>query len=326
MGRLGQHIPQASQLNQLLLSSTEFRDQLAASLGSAKDSVIVLSGFMKANALEWMLTNSQAKTVKVVSRWRKHDLICGASDFECYKICRDANIDFGVSLDLHGKVFSVDHQVFVGSANLTSRGMALSKNFNSEFGVGFAAGEGDKTKIDNYLTSVTWITNDLAAKIEEELKDLSLDQPISDQDWSSELKNILSHPIKHLWMHELLFSTPADILSFDANDENQLHDYQLLGLDIDTINRKSLAEEFKESNAFRWLNDLLQQEKSMSFGAVSAHLHNAILDDPLPYRRDVKTLVTNLFAWFSALPEYEISRPRHSQVIKQVNAEVSIKR
>jgi len=271
---------------------------------------------MKAGALEWMLNENQAKSIKVVSRWRKHDLICGASDFECYKICREANIDFGISLDLHGKVFSVDDQVFVGSANLTTRGMALSKNFNDEFGVGFTAGEGDKTKIKSYLDEVTWVTDNLAKKIDLELKNTLAEQPTSEQKWSIELSSILSNPIKHLWIHELLFSTPENILNFDAENEHHLHDYELLGLHIDDLNSESLAREFRNSNAFKWLNSILKEQKSLSFGAVSAQMHKAILDNPLPYRREVKQLVANLFSWCALLDnEFTISRPRHSQII-----------
>ena len=99
-----------------------------------------------------------------------------------------------------------------------------------------------------------------------------------------------------------------------------MHDYELLGLILDTLNRTSLVEALKRSNAYRWMRNILMEEESLSFGAVSSRLHNAILDDPLPYRQEVKVLVANLYAWFELLPkDFEISRPRHSQVIRKIN-------
>lgn len=300
----------------MLLSSTEFRENLQSSLKRAKKEVLVLSGFIKADALRWLLDQCDTNNISVVSRWRKHDLICGASDFECYEICKQAGVRFGVSQNLHGKVYNIDQKIFVGSANLTSRGMAFSNNYNDEFGVGFAAGESDKSKLTSYLNEVIWLNDALAESLRNELDETSSSQMISDQVWSTIVKAQLYNPVKHLWMHELLFSTPADILNFNAENEFQHHDYMLLGLHIDSIHHESLATAFKDSNAFKWVDNLLQHEKSLSFGAISARLHGSILDDPLPYRREVKQLVANLFSWFQLLnSEYTVSRPNYSQVL-----------
>ena len=304
----------------MLLNSTEFSEKLESSLQSSGDTIIVLSSFLKLGALKWLLDNSKSLSIKVIARWRKHDLLCGASDFSCYKLCRDLNIPFGISLNLHGKVYCVDNQIFVGSANLTSRGMALSKNFNDEFGVGFNAGVGDQVKIKSYLQHVTWIDDKLATAMEAELsKPQDLDS-ISDEEWSLPIETKLTTSISHLWIHELLFTTPTELLKFDTENEHHLHDYELLGLNLDTLNRTSLVEALKRSNAYRWMRNILMEEESLSFGAVSSRLHNAILDDPLPYRQEVKVLVANLYAWFELLPkDFEISRPRHSQVIRKIN-------
>ena len=68
------------------------------------------------------------------------------------------------------------------------------------------------------------------------------------------------------------------------------------------------------------MHNILLEEKSLSFGAISSRLHNAILDDPIPYRKEVKVLVANLYSWFELMPEtFEVSRPRHSQVIRKIN-------
>lgn len=303
----------------MLLSSTEFSNKVESAFVDAEDNIIVLSAFIKANALKWMLKDLKAKSIKVIARWRKHDLICGVSDFEVYQICKEANVDFGISLNLHGKVFCIDNQIFVGSANLTSRGMALTNGFNDEFGVGFEAGDADREKVTSYLQNVTWINDGLVNKIKLEIESSKNEQNLNEQIWSDKLNEHLSKPIKYLWIHELLFAKPTDLLNFDSRNINHRHDLELLNLGIDDLNIESLIRHFKRSNSYRWLQSILSEVNSLSFGAVSAKLHSAILDDPSPYRRDIKILVANLYAWFEILPtEYEIQRPRHSKVIKRI--------
>ena len=306
----------------MLLSSTEFRDQLEVSLDKARNEILILSGFIKANALRWILEQCGSAKVKVVSRWRKHDLICGASDFECYSICKEFGVNFGVSQNLHGKVYNIDGKIFVGSANLTSQGMAFSNNYNDEFGVGFTAGESDRSKLNNYLQEVIWLDDSLAESILSELEESPTDKPVSEIEWSNTVKSLLVQPVRYLWMHELLFSKPSDLLSFNAKNEHQMHDFEILGLNFDNLNINNLATKFRQSNAFRWLFDQLKLNNSMRFGEVSSRLHNSILDDPLPYRREVKDLVSNLYAWFELLSdEFEVSRPRHTQIIKYLEPE-----
>lgn len=306
----------------MLLSSTEFRDSLQSSMKAAKQEVIVLSGFIKAEALKWLLDQCDSKNVTVVSRWRKHDLVCGASDFECYEICKKAGVRFGVSQNLHGKVYNIDQKIFVGSANLTGRGMAFSNNYNDEFGVGFTAGESDKSKLNFYLNEVIWLNEELAESIRSELEETPVNKLVSELEWSITVKSLLLQPVKYLWMHELLFCQPKDLLSFDTNNEHQIHDFEILGLNFDNLNRENLAQQFKQTNAFRWLSNQIKRNNSMRFGEISSHLHNSILDDPLPYRREVKDLVSNLYAWFELLSdEFEVSRPRHTQIIKYLEYE-----
>ena len=58
-----------------------------------------------------------------------------------------------------------------------------------------------------------------------------------------------------------------------------------------------------------------EAEKEMYFGAITAQLHNTLLNEPKPYRQDVKQLLSNLLNWVTELgsPEIGIDRPNHSQ-------------
>ena len=47
-------------------------------------------------------------------------------------------------------------------------------------------------------------------------------------------------------------------------------------------------------------------------------LHNALVEDPKPYRREVKELLSNLLSWVEELEmeEIVIDRPNYSQRIR----------
>ena len=53
----------------------------------------------------------------------------------------------------------------------------------------------------------------------------------------------------------------------------------------------------------------------MYFGELSQNLHNALISDPKPYRRDVKKMLANLLSLIEKLgmEEIVIDRPNYSQ-------------
>ncbi len=86
------------------------------------------------------------------------------------------------------------------------------------------------------------------------------------------------------------------------------------------INEDILRKCFLETRIWQWLKHKLDTtlNREMYYGQLSAELHNSFLDDPKPYRKDVKGLLTNLLNW-SAILCYDfvtIDRPNHSQRIR----------
>lgn len=76
------------------------------------------------------------------------------------------------------------------------------------------------------------------------------------------------------------------------------------------------------SNAYLWLLEILKRnEGCLYFGALSEKLHNALVSDPKPYRRDVKQMLTNLLSLCDQLgmEEIVIDRPNYSQRVKLIN-------
>ena len=129
-----------------LLGTEAFRNLLGASIKNAKESVVILSAYVKEVGVKWMqeqIADSEVKCTIVV-RWDKGDLAQDSSDLDCYLLAKEKNWDFKILKDLHAKVMLVDNNdLFVGSPNLTGRGMSLVPVSNKEMGVKLKATEQD---------------------------------------------------------------------------------------------------------------------------------------------------------------------------------------
>jgi hypothetical protein len=61
---------------------------------------------------------------------------------------------------------------------------------------------------------------------------------------------------------------------------------------------EELGPLFEATRCCRWLTSQLRdQGGQLYFGETTKLLQNALLEDPKPYRKDVKLLLQNLFAW-----------------------------
>jgi hypothetical protein len=115
-----------------------------------------------------------------------------------------------------------------------------------------------------------------------------------------------------------------------GTDADSEHDLIMLGLRTGKpFNLSTLSVCFQNTRGCKWLTSRLEEhEGELYFGEASALLHDALLDDPKPYRKDVKVLLGNLLHWASvAVPErFALDSPQHSQRIRLRNLGGSKKR
>lgn len=293
---------------------------LSYRLSRASKSIVILSAFTKLTALKWIISRAGTHNISIVTRWLPGDLTSGASDIECYEFCRDNGLKIGLSLGLHGKVYCTDGQILVGSANMTSRGLALSDQHNEEFGYGFEAGASDLSKLEYYLRSVVWLDDYLFSRIQTELSGIMALDKTMQSSWPKELITKMRKPVDVLWVNEVPFSHPERLMSGQNDPDDAIaHDLELLGSVEGQITKFEAVAAFMRSRAFDWLYQLIEANGSMSFGSITRHLHDSLLDDPAPYRTEVKQLVANLFAWAEVCSNtFSVSRPRHSQILALV--------
>jgi hypothetical protein len=311
----------------VLLDGVEFSKQLFLSLAKCRETLFVCSAFIKLKALQSdeFRKYLAGKNVTVIARWQKRDLLCGASDLSVYEFCKSQGWNFGVDLNLHGKIFLVDEsEIFLGSANLTQRGLHLGLVGNHEFGTKISAESADLDKIQKFIESeVTWIDNSLMRKLKYDIEHSVNEPALASSSWSQSVLDIIQKPIWFLWVHELIFSTPEDLLSPNLDNENVVHDLDLLGLTIDNLNADTLKLAFKRMRLFGWMRTILKIGSS-SFGGISSKLHSSILDDPKPYRIDIKNYNKIIFEWARFINDvFEIERPNYSQVLSLKETKIS---
>ena len=147
-----------------ILGTEAFRNFLGQSLERANDEVIILSAFVKSIGIEWLEEKLNNKNVKctIISRWKKSDLAEGSSDLECYQLSKKNNWKFKVLKDLHAKIMLVDQkELFIGSPNLTGKGMYLIPVPNKEMGVKLEANENDVKIINNLVEESILVDDDI---------------------------------------------------------------------------------------------------------------------------------------------------------------------
>ena len=82
-----------------------------------------------------------------------------------------------------------------------------------------------------------------------------------------------------------------------------------------------IKKAFFEAIPFRWLINILSNHDNVIYhGELGKLLHDAFIDDPRPYRKDVKQLLNNLLSWIKILDieSIKIERPNYSEKITRI--------
>jgi hypothetical protein len=284
---------------------------LEVNLKKLKSELLIVSAFVKIAALERIDNILNGKTVvkKLLVRFRKEDLIFGSTDLHLFEYCQQNGWDLYINFDLHSKIFIFDKSDFIiGSANVTLSGLGLSSKSNIETVCSGPITLGEVSRIERFYNESRILDLELLIRMKEQLREKPILQ--EKMNWSKDLTDIFIKTPKQLWVSEMIFS-------LSPNDMNS-KDRQLLGIKVNEIGDKSLIKErFRESKCYRWLRGAINEEAY--FGELTKKLHDALIDNPSPYRKEVKQLLSNLLNWIIELKvgEFSIDRPNISQRIKK---------
>ena len=101
---------------------------------TARSELLIISPFMSRSALERVMqsVSHESIRVRVLTRWRKLDVISGVSDIEVFKFLDDIGAEMFHHEKIHLKCIVADKKrAVIGSANLTNTGLGLNQDWNN---------------------------------------------------------------------------------------------------------------------------------------------------------------------------------------------------
>ena len=296
-----------------ILISQQILDRICAELSTITESFTLISAYCKTPLIEYLDSFVYRPLVKnLIVRLKPEDVLAGATDLDLYPYCKENGWSMFFRLDLHAKTYIFDNlRCVLGSANATSSGLSIGGIGNYEMAALNEIDDSDRQQVRNLFRSSVRMTDALYADMKAAISSMeSHHTPRASAKWPEEI-NQFFHPD-----FSLLFSEdfPSCFDPREAMSEDLIFLNTFPGADQDEIKKA-----FRESKCFQWLMKLLseQEHNEIYFGAASAALHSVILNDPRPYRKEVKVLLANLLNWISVLDmeEIGIDRPNYSQRI-----------
>ena len=285
-----------------ILGTEAFRNLLGQSLDKAKEQIIILSAFVKIKGINWLVDKISKEKINctIISKWDHSDIAQGASDLECYEISKQNGWQFKVLKNLHAKIMLIDKkELFIGSPNLTAKGMSLTPVPNKEMGVKLEANQNDIRIINNLVDESILIDDQIYKDLLGWKNNLPKLEKPSYSEFPVDIKKRLEENYDKLWVHNFPWCTAEELLDTKENSENVQHDLELFGLDRDNLEKEVIIKNIQNSKIYHWLiNQINKQEnKELYFGNLSSIIHNSLLDDPRPYRKDVKIFQVNLYSY-----------------------------
>ena len=285
-----------------ILGTEAFRNLLGQSLDKAKEQIIILSAFVKIKGINWLVDKISKEKISctIISKWDHSDIAQGASDLECYEISKQNGWQFKVLKNLHAKIMLIDKkELFIGSPNLTAKGMSLTPVPNKEMGVKLEANQNDIRIINNLVDESILIDDQIYKDLLGWKNNLPKLEKPSYSEFPVDIKKRLEENYDKLWVHNFPWCTAEELLDTKENSENVQHDLELFGLDRDNLEKEVIIKNIQNSKIYHWLiNQINKQEnKELYFGNLSSIIHNSLLDDPRPYRKDVKIFQVNLYSY-----------------------------
>lgn len=303
-----------------LMTGEELTRRLSALLKSAHH-IRVVTAYMTDGAIVWFGRYVQHERLMIVGRFSLQDFVSGASSISAVQSALSRGYCVSMLPQLHSKIYEIDSRyIFSGSANFTAKGLALCSTPNFETAVEIPYTEESSKFIDKYFNAATPITPALLAKMESILAEsISSGRKLEElTDWPDEFYAYSGE----LFICDMPLSSPSNPGQHVLPDATH-GDFALINKNLHLPDVAYSL--FSRCKVIRWLNSQFKmcddESVGLSFGELTSRLHSALANDPSPYRRDVKNILSNLYEYINLLArdEYEIYIPgRHSQFIRRV--------
>ena len=307
-----------------LITTDNLSNELRAQFIEAS-SIKIMTGYLTLSGAEFLLNSITDDTrVQLVVRARPQDLLSGATDLEAIKLLFNNGVRCHIHRTLHAKLYVIDNKdAFIGSANFTSNGLKLSGYGNFELSTKTTLTDKDNGLIREVFDDSIMVTKRVVKTLEEFISSSSVTPDLAsfnNKGWWDELV-APEVQINHdkLYISDLPWiNLEQDTSTIDKSSENFLHDSDVFGLRISAD--LGVKSNFKSSKIFKFLLETLRGKESSEiyFGELTSKIHDALVDEPLPYRSDIKQLVRNLIIYivFFSNDVLSIDSPRYSSRIR----------
>lgn len=296
-------------MSQQIIHSKEIFPFIQSELSKVSNQVILVSAYIKVAALKEIDSYLASDIEKILLvRFRKSDIIAKSTDIELYDYCKENGWKMYFNLDLHSKIYVFDkHTYLIGSANATLSGLGLKVHSNIESAVTDHCTPLNYSKILEVFDTAHLMTDEIMSAFEKQIEDTSI--TIFEEWFLHEVKIPKKSTLKNLWVCD--FPTSPSPLQLNEQDS------ELLGL-LHNNSLNSIQSKFRSLKCYEWL--CLNVKDEIYFGELTAKLHNALIDDPKPYRKDVKEILATLLNWITILKmdDFIIDRPNYSQRIRKI--------
>lgn len=291
-----------------LLDATKTKKEIER-LYHSSDHQIFLSAFFTESAYMWLLDLSTGVPLKLVIRAKPSDFLSGASDFGAVRKAYNSNWDIRFISILHAKVYLLGGKIVVGSGNLTANGMHLLRTGNLEFNSIIDASTTSRELVEAVFREAQAFNEDNLDRMETFLSENG--REIERHDWWP--PEVVPPPRRELFCNDF----PRDTIDAHADGCSEL--WPGIARSLKNGDTQKAIKLFQNSQPFVWLRDSVEAAGgSLHFGGLTKALHDALADDPAPYRSTVKGLLANLLTFLQEMPEVGmvVEQPRHSQIVK----------
>lgn len=294
-----------------LLFSNEIIKAVEDELKNATKSVQIITAYCKEAAFDHLnsLINQNIVDKRMLVRFRLGDILKGSTDFSVLENAISDGWAVYIHFDLHAKTYVVDDKrAVVGSANTTRSGLNMCGHGNVEMATLVGVEQDDLVKLNKLFEDAIVVDNELINKLSSQLQLIPKDEKSKTLCWDSSITSMFNPHIDVLFSHE--FPDTSEVIPgsyYAFLDETFSGDYA------------EFKESFRWCNAYMWLISVLEKHGGcLYFGELTEKLHNALITDPKPYRKDVKVLLANLLSIIDKLEmdEVVIDRPNHSQRVR----------
>lgn len=297
-----------------ILFSNEIVNSVKKELQSAITSVQIITAYYKENAFMRLnaFISDVVKEKRLLVRFRMEDILKGSTDFSVVESGLKSGWKVYIRFDLHAKTYIVDNKRgLIGSANVTNLGLSVGKKGNMEMATLVDVEAQDIDKINRLFDDAICVDELLLSELKIQIERAKNTGIQANYTWDESIICQFNPHIDTLFSYEL----PEDF-SMAEGEYFSFMDETFTG----DINK--FKNTFRWSNAYLWLMTILKENKGcLYFGALTEKLHNALVSDPKPYRRDVKNMLANLLAlivWLD-MEEIMIDVPNYSQRVRLID-------